>query len=68
MLIFDDANWEGVVEGARNGANKAGLEVAYEKMLLCDVEDLESWWNGLYILVINKPKENLISIEEITEW
>ena len=37
-------------------------------MLLCDVEDLESWWNGLYILVINKPKENLISIEEITEW
>tara|TARA_R110000851_G_scaffold181184_1_gene328789 strand:- start:393 stop:932 length:540 start_codon:yes stop_codon:yes gene_type:complete len=68
VLIFDDANWEGVVEGARNGANKAGLEVAYEKMLLCDVEDLESWWNGLYILVINKPKENLISIEEITEW
>lgn len=68
VLIFDDANWQGVVEGARNGINKAGFEVAYEKMLLCDVEDLESWWNGLYIVVLSKPKEELISIEEITEW
>lgn len=65
VLIFDDANWQGVVEGARNGIVKTGFEVAYEKMLLCDSEDLESWWNGLYIVVISKPQENIISIEEI---
>jgi hypothetical protein len=67
VLIFDDANWDGVVEGARNGINKAGFEVAYEKMLLCDVEDIESWWNGLYVIVLAKPTEELISIEEV-EW
>jgi hypothetical protein len=65
VLIFDDANWDGVVEGARKGINAIGAEVGYEKLLLCDVEDSNSWWNGLYIVVINKTKKIIDKKEEV---
>ena len=68
VLIFDDANWDGVVEGARKGINAIGAEVGYEKLLLCDVEDSNSWWNGLYIVVINKvEKKDTIEEEVVVE-
>jgi len=54
VLIFDDANWDGVVEGATAGIEKAGLTVQYEKKMLNDVEDGKMWWNGLYIVVVKK--------------
>lgn len=54
VVIFDDANWDGVVEGAREGINNMGATVIYEKMLLNSVENPREWWNGLYILVIKK--------------
>jgi len=53
VLIFDDANWDGVVAGAREGINAAGLKVSYEKIILNEQEDPNGWWNGLYIVVIN---------------
>ena len=62
VLIFDDANWDGVVEGARQGINNIGATVGYDKILLCDVEDKNSWWNGLYIVVINKPKNEEVVV------
>ena len=54
IVIFDDANWPDVVAGARAGLNSVGAVVKYEKMLLNDIEDPNAWWNGLYILVIEK--------------
>lgn len=54
ILVFDDANWEGVVEGAREGINSIGARVVYEKMILNSIENPKEWWNGLYILVIQK--------------
>ncbi len=54
VLIFDDANWQGVVDGAREGVNQAGLVVNYEKIVLGDEEDPNGWWNGLYIMVVEK--------------
>lgn len=54
ILIFDDANWVGVVEGARAGINACGGFVPYEKMLLNSEENSREWWNGLYVLVIRK--------------
>ena len=54
VLIFDDANWDGVVEGAREGINECGGYVTYEKLMLNEQEDVSQWWNGLYILVISK--------------
>lgn len=54
ILIFDDANFEGVVSGAREGMKSSGLEVLYEKLILNDLEDASQWWNGLFICVIRK--------------
>lgn len=54
VIIFDDANWEGVVEGAREGLTNVGANVVYEKMMLNSIENPREWWNGLYILVIKK--------------
>lgn len=54
ILIFDDANWDGVVNGATEGIQKAGLTVQYEKKMLNEVEDERMWWNGLYIVVVKK--------------
>jgi predicted O-methyltransferase YrrM len=54
ILIFDDANWEPVVQGARDGLNELDAKVIYEKMILNSEENPREWWNGLYILVIKK--------------
>lgn len=54
ILIFDDANFDGVVSGAKEGMKQSGLEVIYEKLLLNEMEDPDQWWNGLYICVIRK--------------
>jgi|TARA_R110001592_G_scaffold267160_2_gene533119 hypothetical protein len=52
VLIFDDANWAGVVEGAREAINECEGLVTYEKILLNSEENPNEWWNGLYILVV----------------
>lgn len=57
VLIFDDANWRGVVDGARAGINAAGLTASYEKIILNDQEDPNGWWNGLYVVIINKENK-----------
>ena len=54
ILIFDDANFDGVVSGAKEGMKQSGLEVIYEKLLLNEMEDPDQWWNGLYICVIRE--------------
>ena len=54
ILIFDDANWQGVVDGAVAGIEQAGLTIQYEKKMLNNVEDETMWWNGLYIAVVKK--------------
>ena len=54
VLIFDDANWNGVVDGAKKGIADAGFEILYDKILLNETEDATMWWNGFYIAVINK--------------
>lgn len=54
ILIFDDANWDGVVDGAVDGIKQAGLTTVYDKKMLNGVEDETMWWNGLYIVVVKK--------------
>ena len=53
ILIFDDANWDGVVTGANQGIAESGLIPIYSKMMLNQVESPDQWWNGLYIVVVN---------------
>lgn len=54
ILVFDDANWRGVVDGARDGINAAGGVAIYEKMLLNSEENPGEWWNGVYVVVVRK--------------
>lgn len=54
ILVFDDANWRGVVDGARAGINDCGGVAVYEKMLLNSTENKNEWWNGLYIVIVRK--------------
>jgi hypothetical protein len=54
VLIFDDANWEGVVQGANRGIADMGGKVVYKKIILNEQENVDEWWNGLYIVVIKK--------------
>jgi hypothetical protein len=54
VLVFDDANWQGVVDGATAGINASQLKVHFEKLMLNEEEDPNGWWNGLYIVVISK--------------
>lgn len=54
VMVFDDANWSGIVEGALNGILKNNFKILYDKKILNPVEDLTKWWNGLYIIIIEK--------------
>lgn len=54
ILIFDDANWTQVVQGAHKGIIEAGLKILYSKRVLNALESDTDWWNGLYIVVVEK--------------
>ena len=54
ILVFDDANFNGVVDGAKQGIINAKLNIQYEKILLNSLESKDEWWNGLYIVIIRR--------------
>jgi hypothetical protein len=54
IMIFDDANWEGPVDGANFVLNELGAKITYKKLILNSEENAKEWWNGLYVLVVNK--------------
>ena len=56
ILVFDDANWDGVIDGALAGIESAGLTVQYDKKILNNIEDKNMWWNGVFIALVNKHK------------
>lgn len=54
ILVFDDANWTDVVKGAEAGVAEVGLNVIYNRLILNEIENPNMWWNGLYIMVVQK--------------
>lgn len=54
ILVFDDFNWEGVVSGANRGIQNSGLTVINQRVITNNVENPAQWWNGLYILVVQR--------------
>jgi predicted O-methyltransferase YrrM len=54
ILIFDDANWIGVTEGVNDALRDLNSNIIYSKHILNEIEDASMWWNGLYIVVIEK--------------
>ena len=53
-LVVDDANIEENVAITKQFIDDAGLKVLYERELLNDQEDVDMWWNGLYVTVLSK--------------
>lgn len=54
VCIFDDANWEGVIDGALDGIAKTKYNILYQRKLINAIEDKNMWWNGLFIVVLDK--------------
>lgn len=57
ILVFDDANWEGVVKGVDLAVENMRGRTVYKKIILNSQENPNEWWNGLYIIVIRKEHE-----------
>jgi len=54
LMVFDDANWDGVVNGAREGIESMGGKISYDKIILNEEESKNDWWNGVYVAVVRK--------------
>lgn len=55
ILIVDDANFKDVVASAKEFISENKLQVLYERIILTDeLEDCNSWWNGIVIFVLKK--------------
>lgn len=54
VILVDDANWEGVVQGVDEAIRAINVDVLYSKVVLNDQEDINAWWNGFYLLVVRK--------------
>ena len=54
ILILDDANFDGVVESADNFIQRNKYKILFDRKIINSVEDDKLWWNGLYILIIQK--------------
>ena len=54
IIILDDANWEGVIDGGMAALEEYGMNVIYDKAVLNEVENPDMWWNGIFIAVVQK--------------
>ena len=55
ILVVDDANLEDVYPSTIEFINENNLEILYERSILTEeIEDVNSWWNGINIFVIKK--------------
>lgn len=56
IAIVDDWNWPMVQDGTRTAFKKLNYNILYEIALPASYAgDLNNWWNGLYVAVIQKP-------------
>jgi predicted O-methyltransferase YrrM len=54
IIVMDDANWDGVVDATIKALEDNGAQITYQKMMLNSEENIQEWWNGLFIAVIKK--------------
>ena len=55
ILIVDDYDWPMVRKGIERGISDCNLNILYENHLQSNFcGDKDTWWNGLYIALINK--------------
>jgi hypothetical protein len=55
VCIIDDWNWEPVKTGTRKVFTELGYKILFDIELPARFnQDIEQWWNGLYVAYINK--------------
>jgi hypothetical protein len=57
IAVVDDFNWQQVREGTFEAFKKMNYKVLYEKMIFTPFQDRNTWWNGVYIGLIQKGAE-----------
>jgi len=59
ILIIDDANFDGVIESAIQFVKDNNYDLYFErKILSAIIENPTHWWNGLFVMVLEKPNES----------
>jgi len=56
LVIVDDANFSGVVSSTNTALKKLNVNIIHSRLLLNNIENELEWWNGLYILLVNKTQ------------
>jgi hypothetical protein len=62
VYIVDDINWRYILEAAKKSIDDLKLTILYEKKIFLTTDEThtpmyiarDSWWNGLYIVVLKK--------------
>jgi hypothetical protein len=53
--VVDDANLDGVLTSTKDFIEENKITVLYERSILTgEIEDTNSWWNGINIFVLKK--------------
>ena len=59
ILVIDDANFDGVIESAIQFVKDNNYDLYFERKILSRiVENPTHWWNGLFVMVLEKPNES----------
>ena len=58
ILIIDDANFDGVIESAIQFVKDNNYDLYFERKILSKIiENPTHWWNGLFVMVMEKSNE-----------
>lgn len=58
IFIVDDWNWDFVREGTLESVKKLNLTTLYQKEIYTpENATKDTWWNGIYVAILQKPKE-----------
>lgn len=66
IFIVDDWNWSWIRNGTRDSIKSSKLNILWEKEIILtennehtpDLECRATWWNGICVFLLEKPKEN----------
>lgn len=59
ILVVDDANFDGVIESTIQFVKDNKYDLYFERKILSKIiENPHHWWNGLYVMVLEKPNES----------
>ena len=59
ILVIDDANFDGVIDSTIQYIKENNFDVWFERKILSGIpENPNHWWNGLYVMVLEKTNED----------